>query len=209
VLDATRYDNFCKANTPNMDSIGEAKKTYTSCSWTLPSMFSLLVVPSHIGHSDMLPFSAPNCFWVPECFQNEGYWTMFLSANDWIGMHEEVFNRNFSFFNIYDKHSLIKMIENCQMFLNETPYFIVLHVMETHFPYYDGKRTYPRNPLTNQIKAIEYVDKQLGVLFKDLKNTQVIITADHGTTGKGHSPKYVKVFSKELFEVPLIEGYVK
>ena len=202
ILDAVRHDNFIKAVTPNMDSIGKVEKAYTGASWTLASIFGFLTVPSHIGFHDLLPYSAPEHFWVPIAFQENGYFTAYLHSNTWLTMHKEVFERGFDYFYDFDaeigkpqtKYKLESMVDVCRELICQVPYFIVLHIMESHFPYFDGIKSYPKVPLSNQIKAIEYIDRQLVRLFKELKNTQVIITADHGTTVEGHCPKYVNDF---------------
>ncbi len=62
-----------------------------------------------------------------------------------------------------------------------------------------------------QIKCVEYLDSQIGILMKKApKNTCFIITSDHGELfGEdgyfGHGP----VMHEKCFEVPYVEGYLK
>jgi len=115
--------------------------------------------------------------------------------------YREWFSKGFDYYKDYalvakDKNQLDKMVKQILRFLLHTPFFVVLHIMETHAPYY----------LNDQRKAIEYVDHALEPLLTKLEDTRVVVMSDHGDLEGFHAPDKVEEFSVELFEVPLIVG---
>ncbi len=211
ILDSVRYDNFQEAKTPNFDKLGPTKKAYSTSCWTLPSIFNLLCIGSHIGANNLLPNKPPE--WVPTKYKKNGFTTIFLNSNPWILTQRNVFNRDFNYFVDYDfdgkQWPLERMINSCvdkiyTLKLQEQQWFIFMLVMDTHF--YEPIKGFRGG---SQIKAIEIADNLFEPLFKQLKNTQVTITSDHGETEQGHNPMTLKEFSKDLFEVPIIQGVIE
>jgi len=204
ILDALRYDTFVKGKTPNIDSLGKAQKVYSPGCWTLPSIFSLLVIPAHIGSDHFLPHFAP--FWVPGILKKLGYNNYFLNSNGWLIPFKHIFAKDFDEFRDFPKSPafcLKEMVDTALKKIEKTPFFIMILACETHKPYYNG----------SQIKALEYCDEQLGRLFNVLRekksDTRVIVTADHGDSEQGHhEPSNLHVFSKEIFEIPLVVGKI-
>lgn len=204
VLDSVRYDNFVKADTPNIDSIGPTKKVYSTSCWTLPSIFNILMLGTHICSGPLLPNYPPS--WIPTKFKQSGYHSVFLNANPWITAQKDVFSRGFNKFVDFDldlsigHYVLEDMIDACLKYAKEPRYFTFMLVMETH---YHAPQGFVGG---SQVKAIEYVDKALHRLFKQLKNVRVIVTSDHGDTKEGHNPIKLKGLDMKLFEVPVVIG---
>ena len=87
--------------------------------------------------------------------------------------------------------------------------------METHMPYQhspgfivDDLVVQGYRPVTNQITAMENIDREMGRLIKHLNgtNTDMIVTSDHGELDLkwdgqyGHS--FEGKFHPKLFEIP-------
>jgi arylsulfatase A-like enzyme len=96
---------------------------------------------------------------------------------------------------------------------NEKPFYVWLHFMDTHFPYY--KHTKGRN-FSGGVKGryeavITYFDQQISKFYdfieknKLLKNTILVITSDHGEEFRDHGGMYHgSQIYEESIHVPLI-----
>lgn len=215
ILDSVGYDVFVKAKANNLKRT-TVKAVHSPACWTLPSLVSYLWSYPPIGEQRLFDWDPPK--WAPEEFQNRGYLTAFFSGNPFVSMYMEGLRRKFNVFcDLGKKNCINEMIEKCLDFA-KPPFFHVLHVMETHVPYYDGSTEYPKiysydpevlakvdveKAVQQQIRSVEYVDKKLGKLFDMLpKPLAVIVTADHGEIHPhGHAPNKIS-FSEKVFEIP-------
>lgn len=200
LMDSVGYDIFQKADAPNMSSVGTVQKVYSCASWTLPSLINLFILPSYFGYDGyLLPIHRQSPYWKPSVMQKRGYFCAFLTCNTYVHAYRDWFSKGFDFFKDYaleakDKNQLATMVQQSLKFLRHTPYFIVLHIMEPHAPYYLG----------DQVKAIEYVDQTLEPLLNEVEKTVVVVMSDHGDIEGFHAPDKVDAFTPKLFEVPLI-----
>ena len=96
------------------------------------------------------------------------------------------------------------------------PFFVIFHILETHMPYSfkgniretvwrDGKPVVELEKEA-QLRAIEYVDTQVGKLMNEVE-ADFLITADHGDIfdekNYGHMWQDLS-FCPELLKVPII-----
>lgn len=240
-LDSCRYDTFKRANAPNMKSLGKLKKGYSystmTPAWILP--FMLNFSPYNVGLDRLYPYKKMN--WLPDQLKKDGYITAFFTANDFIPMMDIALKGRISksfiktkFLEYERKTSVESIVEDCIEFLSvniNKPFFLLLLLMETHTPFYNGKKSLPSLPIQIpyvnfiwQKQAIEFIDKKLEKLFKYLivksENVEVTITADHGEMfgpiSQGHDPNSRMFFGrnrcsfdKQLHEVPFLRGILK
>lgn len=207
MLESVRYDVFMKSDAPNIKSLGTVEKVYSPTCWTVPAFVSLFIIPSYIGHKNILPFGPFSPEWVPSQFQKEGYYTVFLTSNPWIKAFEVLFAKGFDEFIFYKEnhHALPEQIEDSLERMNRQPFFHVIHVLETHI---NGGYS-----LEKQAEFIGLVDQKLAKLFRNTpRGTRVIVTSDHGESSevplKYHNPAKLDTFEIGLFEVPLVIGKV-
>lgn len=230
ILDSCRYDNFKKANTPNMDSIGELQRVYSNAGYTAPSLHSIFMnMPFYNQYEEFSPSnrlfstvrnplfpSLGGPSWLPSYLQKRGYRTVLITTNPWVVCGTR--NLTIGFDNVlgYDLWSdhfkdccfqEVMLSADLVKSFNKTPLFLVHLLMETHVPYYEG----------DQVKGAEYNDLVLSTLFNRLKehkfDSEVVICADHGDNigdvrGKNHAPIETD-FHYSIFEVPLIRGVIK
>lgn len=118
-------------------------------------------------------------------FRQKGYFTQYINVDE----EDSLWHT--------DKLSFFPNLPS-GLTLNEaihfSPYCIVLHLWDVHYPYPEGYENRVRDFIENRIS-----------LLKSLRDTVVVMTADHGESlgenGRwGHSPP----MTKELQEVPLI-----
>jgi len=220
VLDSCRYDAFEKANATFLKSFGNLYKCYSPACWTIPSLTSLAFgIP---------PLNSPiraNLFNVKNFKQKQ-----ILTPNPLVISER---TRIFKGFNVeglkYDYlRSSASIFKDAEQFLEqaEEPFYLLMLLMETHAPFWDGKKTYghPRifrtveEGVSVQARCVEHIDQNFKKYLYDsltpLKNTRIIITADHGE-GMGDETQYGKVFHHnltqqdiyfhpKLFEIPFI-----
>lgn len=217
-LDSCRYDSFVEAHTPNFEKVGALRKVYSISGCTASSLLMLLQNNSQYndGYKNLID-AIPHLTWIPIYLRGLGYETSMFTNNTLIyaplrTMFDKGFDRleGIEYKNEYDAARI--MDANIKQFAKPKPQFVFNLLMATHYPYSDGVTTHLTSR-TIQIKAAEAVDREFGRLLPRLKNTHVIICADHGELfGEGggwlHGPTRA-VFHEKLFEVPQIKGYVK
>jgi len=220
VLDSVGYKLFCEANTPNLDSIGEIHLAYSDSRITPGSFASLL--------SGRLPICS-----IPGCYHNtlfkernnpfflekmaEKRTVYVYTSNPWVQLLLRRHRRHRRHPRIkiktYDTNAYVKNVVK-EVKDQKVPYFTIIHVMETHYPYaterivewpLDLDSVSPQVWRERQIQALEYVDKTLGFL-REME--RVIVTSDHSEIfGEDqtylHDPPF---FSAEIFHVPIISN---
>jgi len=248
VMDSARWDTFEKARTPNINSIGAAVKAHSPTASTIYSIFSYLynygVVKA--GVKTINGYKCPNeevqkivsnldfWVWIPVELRKKGYYTALLTGNPLIYCTlKDVFSIGFDVFEgikYNEVHCADQITDDIIDFITKKePYFVFALIMDTHFPYWNGKEAYGEKTewfkldLTKlkefQIKAIEAIDKEIGKMLPFLRNCEVTITSDHGDVmGEigdvyGEQTRYfghgILQISPELFRVPFVKGTIK
>ena len=239
VLDSARFDTFQEAKAPHMKAVGPLEKVHSPACWTTPSIISYMLGIPPLGacrqkRDYLFPGYSKRLAWAPKFYQEQGYFTVWLSPNP-VPQHfnielEGTFRKYFNFYKVdgYPEGSAIPEITKNMAALvlhtRKTPLFLSLLLMETHSPYFNGRSrlwTDPHNPRMNfiyQRMAIEWIDHWFPKLLQPFKNmnrnVHVIITSDHGEllgpTNFGHDPSDEAVdFQEDLFTIPLIRGFEK
>lgn len=230
-MDSLRYDNYVKAHTPNLDSVGELRRLYSDACWTIPSIVSYLMNRPPVGFNEPL-FPTMNVDkppFVPKYYYNKKYTMALLTSNAYVEMFNGLTNKGYSKWFHYwntlkylnDKHHATKPIVedavNIIQKTNDKPLFMFILFMDTHHPYYDGEKKHfpdPNSPQENmgaQVRAAEYIDRETVPLLKAFRETYpdriIYVTADHGEDERyGHDPVRRLPFSDKLFEIPFIKG---
>ncbi len=227
IMDACRWDMFERANAPTMKSLGKPKMLISNGGYTVPSMFSLITNAPQYGnhHARFIP-DEQHFQWVPDVATRAGYYSAFITPNQLMTRYSHVFKPGWGFTKFYwsaFRYSIDKDIQRIIDIWNmtERPKLVVLLTMETHgpFPYSpDLTEEYFKNQknvydVTNQILAVEAIDKELNGLFSKIgdNNTIVSIFSDHGTLdptlegAKGHA---FGLYHPKLFEVPFVRGKI-
>jgi len=238
VLDSLRYDTFIKANTPNLDSIGEVRRVHSFGCFTIPSLIGYFMgfPPIGSGIETLFPES-PKYKWVPRHFKEAGYQTIWFSRNALPLKLDLVmggaFTRHFDFFKTLEythgATTTVQIFEDVKNIVNakgqQHPIFASVLLMDTHRPYSWGTGSQdivPTNPelnFNNQVKSAEYADSlfpKIRAVFRNTpRRTRVIITSDHGELFGpkywSHDPSSLKCpinFDEKLFEIPLIIGEI-
>ena len=220
ILDSCRYDAFMEAQAVALKSFGQVLKCYSAACWTLPSMVSLLY-----GRPPLNSFIKGKLFEVSDFINKQ-----ILTPNPLIIQAKNTIFREFKIKGLeYDYlKSSADIFKDAKEFLDAAsgPFLLVLHLMETHTPYFDGQRTYqgarafknPSEGVKIQSKCVDFIDnnfqRHLYKAICQLKNTRIIITSDHGD-GFGEEECGIKnfqhdpanqylVFHPKLFEIPFI-----
>lgn len=221
VMDSVRYDQFDKADTPNIDKLFIYKnKAYSSASWTLPSMKAILhgMFPQGRRQQDRIfpnfrPWQKP----MPNILKKRGYYTYAYSANPLFckgSMGEMIFDKFW-----YDSERNLegsgeRLVEH---FLNDIkniikePFFAIFLFIESHAPFKYLGRNYSKKLTKKELQreGIIHLDKLFKQIYDVLPiNTEVYITADHGELFRddeygyeGHNPQSGAVGFSKLFEV--------
>jgi hypothetical protein len=217
-MDSCRYDTFIAADAPNMKAVGEVEKAHSPACWTVPSVTSYLMNEGPIrGKRYRLFDGAPGLKWLPKWFQQQGYLTVFDTWNACVQTAPHI-RDGFDLFCVDALgHSRDEYTAKMAKTLHEAKrvgkkIFAFILVMDTHIPYFwgTGGRGWENDPLqnrANQVKAIEWVDKQFPEFLRIMKPATVYITADHGDLHEppySHSPAWGIHFDEKLFEIPFI-----
>ena len=160
VVDTLRSDymscyGFDRPTTPVLDALAAGGVVFedntSQCSWTKPSMVSMLSGRYVTSYRDRMFERAPT---LAECFQEAGYRTVAVVANTLLG-EEAGFTRGYDRYDVSNKPNperpnkrLARDLGDLQQalwpLLDETlteqdgerpPLFLVVHAMEPHFPY--------------------------------------------------------------------------
>jgi hypothetical protein len=258
VMDSCRFDTYLSACTPNVDRLGTVELRYSYASWTSPSHYVLLMgmIPhknprltfaSEVYKEDFKAWSTrlgvPNLefrSFVPELslprqLQKLGYRTVSRVSLPVLNQYTS-FSQYFDDYKMMENHNdfagMVKEIH----FAGPQPYFYLLNLGETHYPYMLDKSEAPilhglhgvlkhldsdEEPAQaffdteqmarfrqQQIKALEYIDGLLGELYaKCPPNTYFIVTSDHGELfGEEGFFGHGPIFHEKVFEVPFVEG---
>jgi hypothetical protein len=258
VLDSCRYDTYLAARTPNLDRLGQVERRYSYASWTSPSHYVYLMgmiphqnpplilaseiykedfkawgtrlgVP-HLEFRDFVPELS-----LPRQLQKLGYTTVGRVSLPVLNEYT-TFSQYFDDYKLMENHNdFAGMIREIH-FHGPKPFFYLLNLGETHYPYMLDKSQAPilhgvHGVLKNlgaeqespqaffdqeqmarfrqqQIRALEYLDGLLGDLYRKCPaNTYFIITADHGELfGEDGFFGHGPIFHEKVFEVPFVEG---
>lgn len=156
VFDSCRYDAFCKAKTPNISKLGEARRVYSFASWTLPSHHAYMmgasphpnsrgVFASEVYKQDFLKWSdrlgmpgigfkdfVPELS-LPAFLQKQGYKTHALVSMPVLNQLT-VLNKHFDRYELMDSHNDFDAMIDALRF-SSVPSFHLLNVGETHYPF--------------------------------------------------------------------------
>jgi arylsulfatase A-like enzyme len=257
VLDATRPDHlscygYNNIRTPNIDNIARKGIKFTnalstSC-WTVPaisSLFTSLYPISHGCHAEHLYLQERNLT-LAEILRQAGYFTAGFISNGWL--HSRFgFNQGFQLYD--DKVNEANKIERNAINTNKAikaqlrngvkkPFFLFVHYIEPHIPYFSHPSNQLSTPeeeniikesLSRQMKLgqgpspelinlydgeIAFLDYHIGELLKFLnekdmlKNTIIILTADHGEfLGEHDLLTHCFALYDQVLKVPLIISY--
>jgi hypothetical protein len=185
---------------------------------TPPSMFGVFMNLSWYESNGAVPVpELKRWVWIPRELQKQGYHTVFISTNPMMELYRDTFSRGFVDYDVksafrYEVHNMVDKIQEIYNTVNR-PKYIFLLLMETHQPYLYKKHHTEEylnakyHPITNQIKALEAIDRDFGRLTRFLEgtNTDLLIFSDHGDLdlkiegAQGHGPSK---FHPKLFEIP-------
>lgn len=158
VLDSLRLDSCLAADMPNLRRLGEVEQRWSYASWTAPSHYNLLmglmphtsptrVYASEYYKSDFLKYQQrlgvpgiefkallPSLY-LPTYLRNVlGYRTSAMVSLPVLNSHVPL-NRDFDFYELMPRHNdLATMVERLR-FDGDRPWFHLLNVGETHYPY--------------------------------------------------------------------------
>jgi len=228
LMDSVRYDSYGEAKTPNFDKVNATvEKVYSPCCNTTAQLWILLMNDPQYNSiaNQFIPFFPSRNTWLPTAFKEKGYHTTFIqtSSTEWSYSNKAMLNTDFDdFIQIYKDpcwYAADEIIDKTiELFKTiEKPKFIVSMFMAAHTPFSDGKNVWMQRSLQGysripQIKAIEAIDKEFGRLLPYLKDTEVIISSDHGelfgeTNTVGHNPEGTR-WHPVLHEIPLVRGKI-
>jgi arylsulfatase A-like enzyme len=233
VLDACRADHvgcygYDRNTTPNIDAFARDavlhRNAYANCSWTKPSVTSLLTgltVPEHGVQAgfDALSAQAP---YLPAAMQERGYHAAVFSANHWICEGDGYARGCDTWWHYYGLGTPLPVTQRggevddgvainrvlSWMGGQSAPWFAYVHLMGPHGPYDKPARVYDFGErwIDDYDEKLRYCDAHVGRLLAAVPpDTIVIITADHGEEfgehgGIGHG----QTLHDEVVHVPLI-----
>ena len=233
VIDTLRADHvgcygYERNTTPNLDAFARDCIVYTNCyatcSWTKPSVTSLLTGLNCREHGVLAAWDAlpEGMRWLPEEFQRRGYITAAFSNNLFI-CRQDGFARGFDYWWQWapgeswrgrigneietDDAVLVNQVIRWQRNA-QAPWFAYLHLMGPHGPYHLPARAndFGPEPLDQYDAKMRYVDHQVGRLLADVHpDTLIIITADHGEEfGEHGGTQHGRTLHDEVLRVPLL-----
>ena len=157
VMDSCRYDSYVRANTRNIDRLGEVERRYSYASWTSPSHYAMLM--------GMVPHTSPRNVFASEVYKEEfKRWVQRLDVADLsfktfvpelslakvLGDHGyksiarvsmPVLNQftsisaHFDDYRLMDNHNdFAGMVDEVE-FPDDQPRFYFFNLGETHYPY--------------------------------------------------------------------------
>ena len=179
-LDSIRYDQFLKANTPNIDKLGIVEERYSPGCITLISIlaylhnFAPIKIDLSYNHnfniyefnnyeSNLLTLEelsfASDMFqrpiFLPDFFKKKRFYNAFLTPNPLVLQlkHFSQYFDRFTGFEYNHIHSAKDIFSDIiQIIRTNENYFIFSLIMDCHLPYFDGKETYPKLKGRNLIK---------------------------------------------------------
>lgn len=217
VMATVRFDAYNDADTPNFDSINIPIPAHSPTCVSSGSMFFYLhnVGPiTEMGRNKIVD-TAPYWVWLSSALHNYGYYTfLYTTYSDFYAGTQFIMREGYDVFHMQSENYTHCTDMFCRSVKSDVlirePFFCVLHVLDTHKPYWKG----------DYIRSIERVDSEMGKLFKYLKNTNIVITSDNGVMineeGDFYGDKKImkdnhrmNYIAPELFRIPLVKGYVE
>lgn len=207
----SNYFSGIKDWTPNLDKIAESNiniKNFISNGFVtedaeisiLTGLFPIYApkVKANLGSTAFQGFySIKNS--LPNYLNKKGYSTQFMTSSDlnfsntgeWAksigfkyieGSKHPFYNnkRRYHFDAVADEYLFKRVLTKIENNKKDTPYFIFVKTVSSHIPFLN-----PEDNTYSEEKTIRYVDKQLGLLYKNLKkinffyNGLLIIVGDH------------------------------
>lgn len=233
VLDAVRADHvgsygYERNTTPNIDAFARHSVQYancfSTCSWTKPSVTSLLTGLNCREHGILAAFDplSEDLPYLPATMRQRGYTTAIFSGNLFV-CWQDGFDRGCDHFWQFapdeswrgaweQKHVLddAVVVNNAIPWIRDTrkPWFCYVHLMGPHAPYEKPARAHDfgEKPVDLYNSKLRYVDAQVGRLLAAVPlDTVVIVTADHGEEfGEHGGTKHGKTLYDEVVHVPLL-----
>ena len=233
VIDALRSDHlgcygYHRETSPEIDKIaGEGitfDKVMSQSSWTKPSVASLLTstYPEIHGVKVIQDSLSGQEAFLPTILKKFGYVTGCIQTNPFLS-RESGFNQDFDFYlELFDNapgvykpriNDAINAVFDWVDRFTVHPFFLYLHVLDTHNPYAPPKE-FNRFGDTDQDLfdgEVRFVDYYIGLIRRYLalkglqEKTLFIITSDHGEEFGEHGHSYhAKHLYQEVLRVPLI-----
>ncbi|MFC1589919.1 sulfatase [Candidatus Omnitrophota bacterium] len=212
------FHGYAKDTAPFLRGLSERgvifKNAFSTCSWTAPSVASLLtslypfqhglvrrIDPKNIKKEEWsarlnkLPQEVTT---LAEVMRDSGFRTYAAVSNPHI-CKELNFDQGFTEFRSYDSNSanvINSKLKEWEMSIKEkAPYFLFIHYLDPHSPHIGRDPWYEKqeDEMANSIAAydseIRFVDEKIKEMF-DLfgwgENTLLIVTSDHGEEFGGH-----------------------
>ena len=232
LLDALRADHvgcygYKRNTTPNIDAFARDCIMYTNCyatcSWTKPSVTSLLTGLTCQKHGvragwDPLREDLP---YLPAQMQARGYATAGFVGNPFFSS-QDGYSRGCDYYWLWSDMPRLEWLQggweiDDAVTVNQAipwirqarePWFAYVHLMSPHGPYDLPARVYDFGPgaLDQYDAKLRYVDHQVGRLLAEvLPDTIVIVTADHGELfGEYGIHGHGSLLCDELIHVPLL-----
>lgn len=206
------------------------ERAYTPCSWTKPSVISLLsgLDPVSHGAEDRLDVIPPGVRMLAERLRSLGYSTFGAVTNPNV-LPQWGFDRGFDVYDDLDSAGHATRADtvsdhvaaNMEELARRQPFFLYLHVLDPHAPYeplapFDTR--FPRSPafpanmsIGHYDGEVAFVDSQFGRILDSLRthgldaDTMTIFVADHGEElmdhgGFGHGDDLFE----EVLRIPLV-----
>ena len=187
VFDSLRYDVWLEASTPNLDRLGPVERRWSYASWTSPSHFNLLTglpphtSPTHV-HASLLyrdeyeryadRLGVPRVelaallpeLWLPTFLRDRlGYRTGALVSMPVLNPSTGL-SRGFDRYELMPRHddmnAMIDQIDTS----GDRPWFWLLNVGETHYPYTVAGDAPPDLPVLHGVHGV------IGALGRDAGN---------------------------------------
>jgi arylsulfatase A-like enzyme len=226
VIDALRPDHlsrfgYSRRTSPFIDWLSSQGVSFgnavSQSSWTKTSISSLLssLYPEAHGMrgvKDVLPSEVQL---ISEVFKANGYRTGCLQANPWLSGRFG-FNQGYDYFGYHFSSGAGGLNRRALEWIDQEPgrpFFLYIHYMDVHDPY-DPPAQFavfgdkPRDRYDGEILCL---DKKLKAFYwrlrerNILKNTWIIITADHGEQFQAHvAMVHGCALYNEVLKVPLI-----
>jgi arylsulfatase A-like enzyme len=157
IFDSCRYDSFQRARPKTIRKLGVVEKRWSYASWTAPSHFNLLtgLMPhsspkgvfasdyyqrDFVKYNERLGYSGlefqrftPRLY-LPVLLQTLGYRTHALVSLPVLNP-QTILNSGFDTYKLMDRHNDMRAMLREMDFSGEQPFFYLLNVGETHYPY--------------------------------------------------------------------------
>lgn len=176
VFDSCRFDTFNEAKTPNISRLGETEQRYSYASWTLPSHAVYLMGVS--------PHTSPKKVFASEVYKKDFYnWSTRLNIPDisfrgfvprlslpaFLREHgyktnafvslpvlnqTTILNEHFDRYQLMDKHNDFSAMLDDLTFDPSEPFFYLLNVGETHYPYTTPGETAEDLPILHGVHGV-------------------------------------------------------